>query len=129
MEICRYQQGYNAGQGSKNQATALAWGYYMAEFNDRIDAFIIRAIADDPAETQGGLYLGIHNMSQQKRSAYYVYEYMDSDIDAFCAMKPYEVASDSANHPKVLEAQEILGSSAWNSRVPGYDKAKLAAMR
>ena len=31
---------YSAGE--KNQATVIARAYYTAEFNDRIDAFIIR---------------------------------------------------------------------------------------
>lgn len=68
---------YSAGE--KNQATVIARAYYTAEFNDRIDAFIIRAVVDAPEETSSDLYFGLMNTKTEKRTSFYVYEYMDSD--------------------------------------------------
>ena len=126
------EQGYTAGgkndATAENQARALARGYYMAEFNDRVDAFIIRAMSDDVEEMRGGLYLGLKTYNDIKRITFYTYEFMDSSIEAFANRTPGSVASSSTNQNKVRVAQNILGKTNWESIVPGFSRSKLAGM-
>ena len=126
------EQGYTAGgkndATAENQARALARGYYMAEFNDRVDAFIIRAMSDDVEEMRGGLYLGLKTYNDIKRITFYTYEFMDSSIEAFANKTPGSVASSSTNQNKVRVAQNILGKTNWESIIPGFSRSKLAGM-
>lgn len=126
------EQGYTAGgktdTNAEAQARALARGYYMAEFNDRVDAFIIRATNDDTEEMKGGLYLGLKTYNDIKRITFYTYEFMDSDIDYFATVDPGEIAWSPTNQNKVRKAQEILGRTGWESIIPNFNKNKLAGM-
>lgn len=126
------EQGYTAGgktdTNAEAQARALARGYYMAEFNDRVDAFIIRATNDDMEEMKGGLHLGLKTYNDIKRITFYTYEFMDSDIDYFVTVDPGKIASSSTNQNKVRKAQEILGRTGWDSIIPNFNKNKLAGM-
>ena len=128
IRIILSEQGYNAGQGAEIQAQALARGYYMAEFNDRIDAFIIRAVIDDADEMRGGLYLGIRSWDEKKRISFYVYEFMDSCLEDFADTAPSNVASSTTNQSKVKTAKKILCDTDWESLVPGFSRSKLAGM-
>ena len=128
IRIILSEQGYNAGQGAEIQAQALARGYYMAEFNDRIDAFIIRAVIDDADEMRGGLYLGIRSWDEKKRISFYVYEFMDSCLEDFADTAPSKVASSTTNQSKVKTAKKILCDTDWESLVPGFSRSKLAGM-
>ena len=128
IRIILSEQGYNAGQGAEIQAQALARGYYMAEFNDRVDAFIIRAVIDDADEMRGGLYLGIRSWDEKKRISFYVYEFMDSCLEDFEDTNPSKVASSSTNQNKVKNAKKILCDTDWESLVPGFSRSKLAGM-
>ena len=99
----------------------------MAEFNDRIDAFIIRAITDAKEETKGGLHLGITDGQQEKRIAYFVYEYMDSNLEYMGQLNPAKIVSPD-NIGKFEIAQRILSETNWESIIPGFYYEKLAAM-
>lgn len=96
---------YSAGE--KNQATVIARAYYTAEFNDRIDAFIIRAVVDAPEETSSDLYFGLMNTKTEKRTSFYVYEYMDSDLRLLKNISAQGTVS-SGNYEKFNSAKEIL---------------------
>lgn len=124
IRVILSEQGFN-GSNPKSQAQALARAYYAAEFNDRIDAFIIRAIIDDPAETRGGLKLGLRDQQAVKRISYFVYEFMDSDLDKFSQLNPADEVSQG-NMSKFVEAQRILCQTNWKSIYPEFDKEKLA---
>jgi hypothetical protein len=126
IRVILSEQGYNFGQGAEVQAEALAWGYYMAEFNDRIDAFIIRAVMDDLDEISGGLFLGLRNRYEEKRAACYVYQFMDSDLDILNDTPAIQISE--WNESKVELAKKILCEKDWSSRIPGFDKDKLASM-
>ena len=126
IRIILSEQGYNAGQGADIQAEALARGYYIAEFNDRIDAFIIRAVIDDADEMRGGLYLGIHTWDEKKRTSFYVYEFMDSNLDDFANTAPERVST--GNLSKVKTAKNILCNTNWENKVPNFSRSKLAGM-
>ena len=125
IRVLLTEQGYSYTGGAQKQASAIARGYYIAEFNDRIDAFIIRAVVDDPDEAQGKLYFGLMNSQHEKRIAFYVYEHMDSDIDQFKNISPIGYVS-SENYDKFNKAKEIVCNTNWSSIITGFNKVKLA---
>lgn len=128
IRILLTEQGYSYSGGSDNQAMAIARGYYLAEFNNRIDAFIIRAIVDDSEEAAGRLYFGLMNSQQEKRTAFYVYEYMDGDISKFSKTSAQGTVS-SANYAKFNSAKRIVCNTNWKSIVPGFNASKLAGIK
>ena len=109
--------GYSGIGGNQNQensqAAALGYGYYKAMFNTRIDAYIIRAYMDDPAETKSGLYLGLrrNDNAQSSKISYSLYKNLDT--------------SESLNY--MNQYKGILGVSSWESVIPGFDASKLVA--
>lgn len=133
IRVILSEQGYNASSRddvkAESQARALARGYYMAEFNDRVDAFIIRAIIDDEEEMKGGLFFGLKNWQDIKRITFYTYEFMDSSLEKFGEKLPNQIAGSIANQEKVGIAQEILCGSNWESMVPGFSRSKLDEMK
>ena len=112
------EMGYSAVGGESSaeelQAAALGYGYYKAMFNTRVDAYIIRAYLDDPAETRSGLYLGLrkNDTAQTAKKAYEVYKYLDTD-QSLNYMTPY---------------RNLIGISSWESAIPGFDAGKLVAV-
>ncbi|MDE6312593.1 MAG: InlB B-repeat-containing protein [Lachnospiraceae bacterium] len=72
------EQGYTVYMGEAKQAASLAYGYYKAEFNPMIDAFIIVRVFDDKDEVAQGLAMGLKEMNGRKRKAYNVFKYMDT---------------------------------------------------
>ncbi len=108
--------GYSGYQGNDNseaeQAAALGYGYYIAMFNLRIDAYIIRAYLDDSAETQSGLYFGLMNKQHEKKQSFDLYRNLDTQ-DSLTYMNRY---------------QAMLGISSWERAIPGFDAKKLPAI-
>ena len=108
------EQGFSAVHGNsgaeKKQAAALGYGYYIAAFNNRVDAYIIRSYLDDPVETRAGLYLGLMSADHRKKQSYDVYKYVDTN-QSESYMKKY---------------LPTVGLSSWKSGVPGFNAAKLA---
>ena len=112
------EHGFSGNLGNKsseaNQAAAIGYGYYIAMFNQRIDAYIIRAYLDDPAETRSGLYLGLQGYkgkTQVSKEAYGMYKYIDT-----------EQSLDRMN--KYLST---IGISSWESKIDGFDASALVA--
>lgn len=107
------EQGFSAKVGNsdqeKKQAAALGYGYYIAAFNSRVDAYIIRTYLDDKQEIKDGLYLGLMSSSHKKKQAYDVYKYVDTDQSA-----------DYMN--KYLST---VGISSWKKKISNFDAAKL----
>ena len=107
--------GYTAKAGQKDedtQAAALGYGYYIAMFNSRIDAYIVRAYVDDSAETSSGLYLGLFDRSYYKKKSYDVYKHLDT-AQSLDYMNPY---------------LSLVGAGSWESVIPGFDAGKLPAV-
>lgn len=104
--------GGNSGQENE-QAAALGYGYYKAMFNTRIDAYIIRAYLDDPAETSAGLHLGLrrNDGSQTAKISYDVYQNLDTD--------------QSLNY--MNQYLGVIGIGSWESAISGFDASELAA--
>ena len=107
--------GYSAKQGNNSgeteQAAALGYGYYIAMFNSRIDAYIVRAYVDDPSESRSGLYLGMFSTDYKKKQCYDVYKHLDKE-DSLTYMNKY---------------LSTIGISSWNSAISGFDASKLPA--
>ncbi|MBS6396168.1 MAG: RICIN domain-containing protein [Clostridiales bacterium] len=102
--------GGNTGAEHK-QAAALGYGYYKTMFNTRIDAYIIRAYLDAPAETSAGLYLGLRraDTGQTAKISYDLYKNLDTS-QTLRYMDPYK---------------STVGVSSWESAIAGFDAGKL----
>lgn len=107
------EQGFTAVEGNsgqeKKQAAALGYGYYIAAFNSRVDAYIIRTYLDDKEETKSGLYLGLMSSSHKKKKAYDVYKYVDTEQSAEY-MNPY---------------LSTVGTGSWKNKISNFDEKKL----
>lgn len=128
IRVLLTEQGYTYSGGAEQQATAIARGYYIAEFNDRIDAFIIRAVMDDAEEASGKLYFGLMNSQQDKRISFYVYEYMDGDLSQFRDV-PASGTVSPENYNKFNAAKSIVCDTNWAAVVPGFNASKLAGIK
>lgn len=103
--------GYSAAGGNAReeqlQAAALGYGYYIAMFNKRIDAYIIRAYLDAPEEVRAGLYLGLRRSDypQMEKQSYALYRDLDTR-ESLGKMNTY---------------LSLIGISGWQSTIPGFD--------
>lgn len=101
----------------KLQAAAIAYGYYLAEFNDMVDSFCVHRHVDNTTETNRGLYLGLWytdpaliESATTKKLSWSVFKYMDT--------------SQGAAYTNF--ALPIIGADSWNSIVPGYSAARFS---
>lgn len=115
------EQGFTsaAPYGEKTQAAAIAYAYYLTEFNSMIDSLILSRHVDNIAETKDRLNLGLWTNepgqieeAYQKKYAWNVYKYMDTP--------------SSTNATKF--ALKIIGSKNWKKIVPGYKANKFKSM-
>lgn len=108
--------GYTAVQGNTSaeaaQAAALGYGYYIAMFNSRIDAYIVRAYLDDSAEISSGLYLGVMSKNDVKKQSYDVYKYLDTER-SLEYMNRY---------------LSTIGISSWESVIGGFNAGALPSV-
>ena len=99
------------------QAAAIAYGYYLAEFNDMVDSFVVHRHVDNTAETSMGLYLGLWNTdpaqiehATTKKLAWEVFKNMDTP-----------------SAPQYTSfALTVIGANSWNEIVPGYTVARFS---
>ncbi len=105
------EQGFTVTGGQEaKQAAALAYTYYMAEFDDMIDAAIFRSLNDTPAEAAQGFQFGLLNNNGTKRPSYDVFKYMDTE-----QWQGYTAACLST-----------MEKSSWNEIVPGFNPGKFS---
>lgn len=103
----------------KLQAAAFAYAYYITEFNDKIDSFIMNRHVDNVVETKQGLNLGLWNnkkgyteYASDKKVIYDVFKYIDS-----------------ASSKSVSEfALKYIGASSWSSKIPGFSWSRFNGM-
>ena len=116
------EQGYTsysniAGHNEAKQAANIALGYYIAQANDDIDAFILRGMTD---EWEGNQYFKFGLREQgtadgkpgEGKLAHEVYKYLDTP--------------DSLTHTAFAKA--ALNVTNWADVVPGWNEADYAAM-
>jgi hypothetical protein len=99
--------GFTATSGEKVQAAAIAYAYYVAQFNPMVDAIIMRSLDDASVEVDQGLAFGIKN-----RMAYDVFKYMDTP--------------QSESYTKF--ALKVIKAKKWKSIVPKYNAKKFRSM-
>ena len=145
IRVILSEQGWTSlNYGEKNQAVAIARAYYIAEFNPRVDAFIIRAEIDDWEEMQAGLYMGLRNYGKDtKKMSYYVYKYMDTprtsqrDENGNIVSKEVTAINDytqdcldvnDENKSRFMQAKAILCDPGNWSAVGNFDIEKLNHM-
>lgn len=111
--------GFTNASGETHQAAALAYSFYKAQFNDMIDAFIIRTEEDAPGETLRRLdgvtidaAFGLVSSSGKKRASYDVFKYMDTP----------QYAKYTNKYLKTI------GASGWSSVIPGFKDSTLKSM-
>lgn len=103
------EQGYTASLGEDKQAASIAYGYYKAEFDPMIDAYIIRAQQDLQAEIDSdGLAMGLSDTNGRHRKAYTVFRYMDT--------------KQSEKYTK--DCLKTIGVSSWKKVIPGYKASR-----
>lgn len=103
----------------KAQAAAIAYAYYLTEFNPMIDSFILHRHIDHKVEMDQGLYLGLWRNKpntmedpDKKKYAWNVFKYMDTRY----SVKYSEFALS------------IIGSNSWYSIIPNYRPSKFSYM-
>lgn len=111
--------GFTNAQGEANQAAALAYSFYKAQFDDMIDAFIIRTERDAAGEKLTRLdgvvidaEFGLCTTDGKKRASYNVFKYMDTP--------------EYAKYTN--DALKTIGASDWKSIIPGFNDKKLKAL-
>lgn len=111
------EQGFDASGSTAWQSAFIAYAFYAAQYNDMVDAVMYRAYLDNPDE--GGLKFGLIDgtaaemyaeadrnayIEDNKRPAYDVFKYMDTDMAA-------EYTYDCLN---------TIGVSSWKELLPAY---------
>jgi hypothetical protein len=119
IHIILPESGLSSKYGSVNQedqqACAVAYSYYLAEFNSNIDMYGYHREMDKSGETAGGWYMGFYHADgrdtygKPKKSAD-VFKYMDTSLT--------EKVSKSS--------LKVIGARKWSDLISGFTK-KLAA--
>ena len=115
------EQGFTSMKGStevqKAQAAAIAYAYYLAEFNDMIDAFILHRHIDHQEELNQGLALGLWTRKPgtietagTKKYVWSVYKYVDTP----------------QGEKKTAFAIPIIGKGSWKMIIPGYQPSRFS---
>lgn len=111
--------GFTNAEGEAVQAAALAYSFYKAQFDDMIDAFIIRTEIDAPGEKLTRLdgavidaAFGLRSASGNKRASYDVFKYMDTP--------QYAKYTDNC--------LKTIGANSWDSIIPGFKDSTLKAL-
>lgn len=107
------EQGFTADLGENVQAASIVYGYYKAEFNSMIDAYIIRSQYDHAGEAAQGLSMGLSSVSGKHRQAYTAFKYMDTP--------------QSEKYTK--KYLKTIGAKSWKSIIPGYKASKFKKMK
>lgn len=115
VRVILSEQGFTSQVGKKTQekrqAAAFAYAYYITEFNDKIDAFIMNRHVDHQEEIAQGLKLGLWTTKKNKleyaakqKVIYDVFKYIDS-----------------ASSKSVTQfALTYIHASSWASKIPGF---------
>ncbi len=103
---------YNGTNLLNEQAAAVAYGYYLAEFDSNIDVFGIHRITDEAGEMNGGWYLGIMGKPAEN-----VFRYMDTKNWKQYTNKyvSYVKKSNGASASSWADVVSGFNGSRWNN--------------
>lgn len=101
------------------QAAAIAYAYYLAEFNDSVDAFILHRHVDHQAEEDQGLYLGLWSNNGDRANPAVI----GSKKYAWDIFKDMDTPRGNSVTKFALT---YIGASSWKAVVPGYDKGRFS---
>jgi len=93
--------GFTSTSGEGVQAAAIAYAYYIADRNPRINGLIINHETDDALQLSQGLAVGLTHANGAHKQAYNVYKHLDM--------------ADSEEVTKF--ALDIIGADSWSSIV------------
>lgn len=93
--------GFTSTSGESVQAAALAYAYYIADRNPRINGLIINHETDDALQLSQGLAVGLTHANGAHKQAYDVYKHLDM--------------ADSLDYTSF--ALGIIGADSWGSIV------------
>ncbi len=93
------------GNYEREQAAAIAYAYYLATNNKKIDNLIIHQLCDDAGENAGGWYLGLIETNGRRRRSYEVFKRMST--------KNYLEICDIVG--------DINGRTTWKELIPGFN--------
>ncbi|MCQ2499718.1 MAG: GBS Bsp-like repeat-containing protein [Lachnospiraceae bacterium] len=107
---------YSGGvHDEKLQAAAIAYGYYLAEFNDMVDSFVIHRHVDHIAETSQGLYLGLWTRDPATDG---------SPLNQKMSWSVFKNMDTSQGAAYTNFALSVIGANSWESIVPGYTASR-----
>lgn len=123
VRIILSEQGFTSvSYGTVNetmQAAAWAYAYYITEFNDKVDSFIMNRHVDHTEETKQGLYLGVWTnkkgnleYADKKKQIWNVFKYIDT----------------SGSEEVSKFALKTIGISSWSSVIPGFNWNRFTSM-
>lgn len=93
--------GFTSTSGESVQAAAIAYAYYIADRNPRINGLIINHETDDALQLSQGLAVGLTHANGAPKMAYNVYKHLDM--------------ADSEEVTKF--ALDVIGADSWASIV------------
>lgn len=117
MHVILPESGLSSKYGSTNQedqqACAVAYSYYLAEFNSNIDMYGYHREMDKSGETSGGWYMGLYHADGKD-----TYTKPKKSADVFKYMDTKSYSSHVSSYMK-----KYLGTS-WTSKIPGWNPSK-----
>ena len=99
----------------KDQAAAIAYGYYLAEKDDMVDSFIINRQVDHSEEVRQGLDLGLWKREDNAAS----YEWASEAKDSWKVFKYMDTNKAAEVTAPVLS---VIGIEQWSEVIKGFDK-------
>ncbi|MBR3169751.1 MAG: RICIN domain-containing protein [Lachnospiraceae bacterium] len=117
IHIILPESGLSSKYGSVNQedqqACAVAYSYYLAEFNSNIDMYGYHREMDKSGETAGGWYMGLYHADGRD-----TYGKPKKSADVFKYMDTKSYSSHVSSYMK-----KYLGTS-WTSKIPNWNPSK-----
>ena len=111
------ESGLSSKYGSTNQedqqACAVAYSYYLAEFDSNIDMYGYHREMDKSGETAGGWYMGLYHADGKD-----TYTKPKKSADVFKYMDTKSYSSHVSSYMK-----KYLGTS-WTSKIPNWNPSK-----
>jgi hypothetical protein len=117
IHIILPESGLSSKYGSVNQeaqqACAVAYSYYLAEFNSNIDMYGYHREMDKAGETSGGWWMGLYHADGKE-----TYAKPKKSADVFKYMDTRSYSSHVSSYMK-----KYLGTN-WTSKIPGWNPSK-----